>query len=86
VYMAVFTRLKRACRLIYTHDAVSVCIYPALCSPGLLQGLNIATPKPLLIKPIKVIAAVINIAILCYLCCCCYRASAIVAALGGRGQ
>ena len=84
--MAVFTHPKRACRLIYTHDAVSVCIYPALCSPGLLQGLNIATPKLLLIEPIEVIAAVIDIAILSYLCCCCYRASAIVAALGGRGQ
>jgi hypothetical protein len=84
--MAVFTHLKRACRSIYTHDAVSVCIHPALCSPGLLQGLNIATPKPLPIEPIKVVAAVINIAILSCLYCCCYRASASVAALGGRGQ
>jgi hypothetical protein len=85
MHIVVFTHPKRACRSIYTHDAVSVCIHPALCSPRLLQGLNIVTPKPLLIEPIKVVAAVINIAILSCLYYCCYRASASVAALSRRG-
>jgi hypothetical protein len=70
VYMTVFAHLKLAYRLILVHDAVSILIYITLRSTELAQGFDVAFPKAILIKAIKIIAAIINIAILSYLHCC----------------
>lgn len=78
--MAVLAHPKYACGRVYWDYAVSMSIYPAFAASRLLQRLNPAFPKAIPVKPIIVIAAVINIRILSSICSC-YRASASMATL-----
>ena len=64
VYMAVFTHPKYVCRIGSKHYTVSMSIDPALFAIQLLQRLDIPRPKATPIKPIIIVAAVINIRVL----------------------